>query len=116
MDYHDGADRGLLSSDDRCDESLQQATVPKPTSRTAMSEEKYLFIGGPWDGRRESIPSFSMRAMTVIESSTVPYSVSKEHSYFMHRLRDHNKEHFVFVHGSHQEGIMQQLIDGYRKP
>ena len=65
----------------------------------------YLFIGGPWDGRRERVPELSVVRITADD-------------YYQKRmLMDDETRLAVFVHDSVKPGCMMQLIlDGYRKP
>ena len=82
----------------------------------SMSEgERYieacLFIGGPWDGRRELVPdSLEVMQISADDSPGIP----KRHTYKAQRLACGGRAHRVFYHESLQvEELVECLVLGY---
>ena len=76
---------------------------------------KYLFIGGPWDGRREEVSG--MRAYQRVMTSIPGERYAEEHTYRLEYFASGEKRFPVYVHDKDVPlgSAMEALLNGYGK-
>lgn len=109
---------------------------PKQALRTMdfPSKERFLFIGGPLDGKRchvemtthgpdnilymREAPKLALPSGDSFLQPIDPVAVAeKQHAYVRHPMHERDgKIHFVYQHGEDHRNIIAALIEGYAKP
>lgn len=95
------------------------------------SKERFLFVGGPLDGKRCHVemtthgpdnilyvrtapepPPLSGDSFAAVDPATVEETT---HSYIRHPMHERDgKIHFIYQHGEDRRNIILALIEGYR--
>lgn len=95
------------------------------------SKERFLFVGGPLDGKRCHVemtthgpdnilyvrtapdaPPLSGDPMAALDPATIE---AKDHSYIRHPMHERDgKIHFIYQHGDDRRNVIAALIEGYR--